>query len=293
MTLSPRARRLIAYPLSVAVAVSVWFYGFGEVEADVETLVSAASVRAEMAQQIDAGSPDGAALRARLLAEAENLAARAAAVEPEAALVLETKAFLALLDGQAVEAARLYGAARGAGDCDSVHRDLLVAAEAKAWSNAGQVERALRVLDGSEEPADESVALDRETLRIRLYARSGQQDAAVAHTLSLWAKPWADASAAALELIGAMGAGDLAASAARNAQWQRALQDYFLARLKLQSGDTDTAGSLLERSLETGDQEVTRHFQRDRDLWVTGIGTERIDRFMTPRAELATPPGAR
>jgi hypothetical protein len=50
---------------------------------------------------------------------------------------------------------------------------------------------------------------------------------------------------------------------------------------------------LLERSLETGDLEVARHIRRDKGLWITGIGTERFEQLMTPRAELATPPGAR
>lgn len=293
MNLSPRARRLIAYPLAVGVAASVAWFGFREVEPDVPTLVGAASVRAGMAQQIDPGSPDGAKLRAELLGEAEELAALAAAQDPDAALVLETRAFLALVGGDPREAARLYGLARSAADCEPVHQDLLCLHEAKAWSNAGDVDRALRLLQDSSEPESEAVALDREALRVRLFARSSEPESAVAAAVGLWRRPWERAPETALQLLEAMGALDEAASMVRKSPWQRADRDYFLARLKLQSGDTDKAGSLLERSLETGDQEVARRARRDRDLWVAGIGSERIEQLMTPRAELATPPGAR
>ncbi|MGA0058545.1 MAG: hypothetical protein ACO3RU_03065 [Planctomycetota bacterium] len=293
MTLSPLARRLIAYPLAVAAAVSVWCYGFGEVEADLETLVGSASVRAGMAQQMDASSPDGAALRARLLAEAGDLAARAAAVDPEAALVLETQAFLSLLDGEATEAARLYGAARSASDCEAVHRDLLVLHEAKAWSNAGETGRALRLLSAAPPATRAAVALPREALRVRILTRDSQRDEAIAVARALADQSWGTAAETAFELLEAIGAWDAAEEALAKSRWQRPVQDYFLARLKLRSGHTDTAGSLLERSIGTGDQEVARQCRRDRDLWVAGIGAERLDRFMTPRAELATPPGAR
>ncbi|MDA0932374.1 MAG: hypothetical protein O3C51_02850 [Planctomycetota bacterium] len=293
MSLSPRTRRLIAYPLAVGVAASVAWFGFREVVPDVPTLVGAASVRAGMAQQIDPASPDGARLRAELLAEAEELASRAAAQEPASALVLETRAFLALVSGDAGEAARLYGLARGASDCEPLHHDLLALHEAKAWSNAGEVDRALAVLESTSPPDSELIALDRESLRVRLLSRGSRARDAVDAAIALSDQPWTGSAEAAFQLLEAMGALDAAASVLPKSPWRRALQDYFLARLKLRSGDTDTAGSLLERSLATGDQEVERRFRRDRDLWVAGDESGRFEQLMTPRAELATPPGAR
>lgn len=293
MKLSPRTRRLIAYPLAVGIAASVAWYGFREVAPDVPTLVGAASVRAGMAQQIDPASPDGAKLRAELLGEAEELAARAAAQEPGSALVLETRAFLTLVGGDSRDAARLYGLAREAADCEPIHRDLLALHEAKAWSNAGEVDRALAVLESTSSPDSELIALDRESLRIRLLSRGSRVREAVDAALALAEQPWAGSAESAFQLLEAMGAVEAAASLIPKSPWGRALQDYFLARLKLRSGDTDTAGSLLERSLATGDQEVERRFRRDRDLWVAGDESGRFEQLMTPRAELATPPGAR
>jgi len=293
MKLSPRTRRLIAYPLALGVVGTLLWFGSREVDADVETLAGAASVRAGMAQQIDPASPEGAELRARLLTEARDLTERAAAADPDAALVLETRGFLELVAGHPRSAAELYGLASRAADCEPVHRELLLLHEAKAWSNASEHERALDLLALAPESTVESVAFEREALRVRLLSRCGHRDDAVAAAVALAALPRQEALGVALGLVEAMGAWNEAALSLRKSHWQGPLRDYFLACLKLQSGDTDTAGSLLERSLETGDLEVARHIRRDKGLWITGIGTERFEQLMTPRAELATPPGAR
>jgi Flp pilus assembly protein TadD len=293
MPMTPNQRRSIAYPAALAVVAGLGWAATYRTEADFLTLLSSASIHAELAASIpaDADSADGRALRSKLLGDAHDFLERAERVEPGTSGGRQIRAFLAMIEGDAARAAELYAEARSLPDCTPDQLGRLVMHEAKALSNAGRVEVALQLLDAHGAQRRPEDAVPWSALRARLLFRAGSvEDArAEARSLAAFADPAGEACSTAAALLEGMGDFGAAEAAYRKSGLGNEMQDYVIARLKLRAGETDRATSLLGQSVETGDPAVLRQMRRDQELWVGAIGNEDFDRLTAPSGQPAAP----
>jgi hypothetical protein len=177
MPMTPNQRRSIAYPAALAVVAGLGWAATYRTEADFLTLLSSASIHAELAASIpaDADSADGRALRSKLLGDAHDFLERAERVEPGTSGGRQIRAFLAMIEGDAARAAELYAEARSLPDCTPDQLGRLVMHEAKALSNAGRVEVALQLLDAHGAQRRPEDAVPWSAHRARLLFRAGSQ----------------------------------------------------------------------------------------------------------------------
>ena len=288
-------KRCVAYPAAAAIIGGLLFLGFGyESEADYGMLVGSAGVQAELAAAFP-GDGDGAELRRELLSQAESYLARAAAVRPDGAAVLEIRARIAGIRGRMLEAARLYREARELPGCPADARGALALNEARALLLGLDYERAIAVLEGFPPSADQETKSESRLLHARVLRRSGRTE---------------EARRAAISIVGSSAPGDrscvgaaliledladwrAAEDAYRKAHPQGPLRDYCLARLKIRAGEIDRALELLKRSVDGSGPMVRRLLRQDREIWAPCAGDERFRSLQAPSGEVLAPGAGR
>ncbi len=250
-------KRWIAYPVASAVAGAlVWYCYIRPVDAEYMTLLGSAQLQAGLASGIsaDTTNADGKALRAKLLADANDWLDRAERAEPGAIETAQLRAWIVLLEGDHAGAARQYQAIHDRPDCSPELKEQTVQNMAKVWSIAGDHQRGLAVLDRYPPAGEPSIA--RQALRVRLEFKAGQPGRARDEAVALAAGDSEDARLTAAVLLESMGEWQSAEAAYRRTDGE--LRDYRLARLKLRAGETDTAVELLDRAVAQGERASDR-----------------------------------
>lgn len=294
--MTAKSQRFLLYPVAAAITAALLWAGFVfEAEADFGTLISSASLQAEIAAGIPADQPEGRRIRDELTREAHAFLERAERVEPNTSAACQVRALLAMIDGRHGEAAELYARARELDGCTPDQVGRLVMHEAKALSNAGRFDDALRLLarhEGDRRPED-GFAWD--TLRVRVLFRAGREDVARSSAIAVAerAAPMSHECFAAASLLEDLGAYAAAEAAYAKSSDDNELNQYLVARLKLRAGETDTASSLLRQSVRTGDPEVLRQARLDEGLWIDALGTEGFEELTTSTGDPAAPGAGR
>jgi hypothetical protein len=288
-------KRLLAYPLSLGIIAGLGWLAFGyRAEADYGTLLSSATIHAELAAAIPADStkPGIQDLRARLIRESYEWLARADRVEADTVDAAQLRAFLAMTEGRPGDAAELYLACRSRTDVEAEFLAPLALHEAKARSNAGDFEGALAVLESKVGSPTASQSTELDALRVRVLHRLGRESQAISAAETMIAAGGeGDAScrvaALMLESMGAYGPAEAGWS---KAETDREVRSYHLARLKVRAGDKVEADRLLVSALHDRDAEVIRRLENDRRLWSDVVGEERVAELLAATDEAPAAP---
>ncbi|MGE0143857.1 MAG: hypothetical protein AB7I19_08090 [Planctomycetota bacterium] len=289
-------KRLLAYPLSLGIIAALGWLAFGyRAEADYGTLLSSASIHAELAAAIPADSTKSGILelRARLIRESYEWLARADRVEADTVDAAQLRAFLAMTEGRPGDAAELYRACRSRADVDAEFLAPLALHEAKALSNAGDFEGALTVLESKVGSPTPLQTTEREALRVRVLHRLGRESQAIsAAEAMITAGGEGDvACRMAAELLESMGAYGPAEAGWNKAETDQEVRSYHLGRLKVRAGDKSEADRLLVSALHDRDAEVIRRLENDRRLWSEVVGEERVSELLASTGEASAGPG--
>ncbi|MBI5852239.1 MAG: hypothetical protein HZB39_14590 [Planctomycetes bacterium] len=281
MLMNPRTTRFLVYPTAAALAGVLGWIAFGyEAEADFGTLIQSASIHAELAASIPADSPKpkGLELRNKLIQDAYGWLERADRVSPNSPEGCQLRAFLAMTEGRPLDAAMLYRKCRGLANCENAQYGPLAMHEAKALSNAGHFEDALKVLADSAADVAVEQRPERDLLTARILWRGGRVDQAVAAVKSV-IETGAEGSSVCREgaaLLEAMGEYGPSESAWRKSETVDELERYHVARLKARAGKVEEARENLERAVGSGNPEVLRRMAQDDELWAAAIGEQRL-----------------
>ncbi|MBL8725364.1 MAG: hypothetical protein JNK49_15080 [Planctomycetes bacterium] len=283
----------------------VWLYGSGlaivggllgswwmqRSDADAITLLSSADVQLRMAYAMPLADREGRVLpaRAELIAAAEQNLATVDRMTPGMACTAEFRGFAHMLRGECAAAAAAYRTARTCADCTAEQRDVLVFNEARMLAKAGRGTEALAVFAANAEPLDERYGPQRRIEEIGILCDLGRKDEAQARLEAILSESSLDAlarlqGAQLCERIGQL----LAAQANYQAVAEQVpIANYHLARLKLASGDVDTAFVLLERAASAAPAEVRRLLQEEPSVWQVAAADARFQEYLPLRA--ATP----
>lgn len=283
---TPKRVALYTTGTVVVAALAAATYLF-DPDAEVGTLLSSAQTQAQMASAIDpdTDNEEGRALRQKVLAEARDFWTRAHAQEPEALDVIETGAYLDLLEGKPEEAAENYGRMIG-GIEDAGFRHNVALRHAYCHVLAGQFSEASSALQDADPAARKTVLL-----RARIAQNSGDLDGA-RRVLTDLVETMEDDDVDLLRVTRGLAeaeAFDVAVVTIVRASIRESIRNYELARLKAQLGDADEALGLLTRSLSEQDQLIDRRFGDERDFWIQELGEQRVSNLETSGAT-ATPP---
>ena len=240
-------------------------------EADVDTLISSATVQLQMAYVIPATDQQGNRLDKR----DDMIEAAVAQLDivdrkhPNMATAVELRGFAHMLNGRFVDAAGCYERARQCGDCGAEQRDVLTFNQARMLARGGDQEGALRVFTEHAQELDDRFGHQRRLEMAMILIDLGRHDEADACLQTVVADdaapPMARLQAGiAFDRMGRDQAAERAFSAVRE---QEPIADYYLARLKLRQGDVDTSLELLGGVHAAMPAEVRRRLQTEADAW--------------------------
>jgi len=288
-------KRLIGYGVSCTVLAGLVYGGFiRTADPDVGTLLGAAEVQLRLAMSYPAHDKNGAPMAARegLLVEIERLVDAVDEIEPGLFETLELRAYLAYAHGDNDRSIALYRQLEAHPGCREAYRTNLAFNRAGLLEEAGRPEEALASLQRSQGrmAADDRVRSQLRQARIldRLGRRPEARDLLVGITRAEATTPMRLLVAAhTLEELGALEEAD---AAYLRASADEPLANYYLARLKVRSGQIDKGLTLLERAVEAAGPKV-RDFVRDDEAdWAPCAEIERFKNVMNAAAA-AAPPG--
>lgn len=260
-------------------------------DADVLTLLSSADVQLRLAHGIPTTDKAGKELSARgdMIALAEEHLATVERLQPGMAVTAEFQGFAAMLRGRYEQAAVSYARARACGDCQPEQHDVLAFNEARMWAKAGRGEQALAVFGRYGAMLDRRFGPQRALEESDILRQLGRRDQAE-QRLDAVMVAGAVAPLASLQAgVGylELGCRDKADQALQRAAVEVPIADYHRARLKLQTGDVDSALALLGRAADARPAEVRQRLRDEAEAWSGVAADARFQELLTPRA--ATP----
>lgn len=243
----------------------------GRADADVMTLLSSADVQLRLAYGIPAEDAAGTNLdsRARMIAEAETMLTSVERQQPGMAVTAEFQGFAQMLRGRYQDAAHAYRRARTCQDCTAEQGDILAFNEARMLAKAGSREQSLALFEQQAAAFDARFGHQRAIEQAGLLREMGRRVEAeqlldgVARDAGDAPLAWLQAGQEYEQLGHASKAEALFVRAAEAVP----IADYYLARLKLQQGSTDSCLQLLERVAKVQPAEVRRRLREDADAW--------------------------
>lgn len=291
--------RILLYGIGGAAFVGLSYFGFvREVEPDYGTLLSSAVVHAQMAAAIPA-DVDDAGLRSErgtLVAEAEELLARAERQDPGGSQVWQLRGWMASVAADHDRSAACYLQARDGTDVNPRARRQLGVFAAKSLLNAERPAEALRILDGDMAARSGEERLEAELLRARVLHGMERCEEAAAVATAVAAEVPADSPVAreTVSTLSRLGETAAAEAACDRAFSDDVVRDYHVATLKVDRGETDNGVRLLMSCIERGHTELGRLLRQDRDLWVEATGEQSYSDFLesTDSPSVPATPGA-
>ena len=283
--------RILLYSTATLCAAALCYLGFvHEPKPDYLTDLSAARMQLGIAHAMPAVDKDGNELDARrkLVATAREQVARAASQHPDLLATREMQAFLAMVDGMHLDAARLYGEALELEGVDEEVHDSLVFNQVRCLDQGGESARGLAVLDEALADIQDKYQTEALLLRARLLARSGDRTHAVELLRDLGTRDGVVAMARVdageqLEGLGLLVDAEAAYALAAESE---PLAHYFLSRLKVRAGDVDESLVLLEREAAAAPAEVRKRLTKDASAWRL---VEADGRFQAVQGTVASP----
>ncbi len=259
--------------------------------ADLQTLLSSADVQLRMAYAIPAKDAAGVPLPAReeMIADAERNLAAAERLQPGMAVTAEFRGFVHMLRGRHKAAAEAYGQARNCQDATAEQRDVLAFNEARMLAAAGEIDAALATYERHATALDARYGQQRRIEEAGVLRQAGRtKDAevrldAAAATAGIEDFAWLQIGREYLEL----GAHGKAETALRRVAGAVPLANYYLARLKLATGEVDTALALLETAVAAVPGDARRLLREEAATWRGIADDPRFEQLHAPRA--ATP----
>ncbi len=260
-------------------------------DADVMTLLSSVDVQLRLANAIPALDLDGKPLASRLemITSAEQNLAIVERLEPGLANAAEFTGFAHMLRGRFADAAIHYERAQQCKDCADEQRDVLAFNQARMLAQAGQKEQALAAFAKNGPRLDRRYghqrALEEAAILRQLGRRPESEQRLLAVVADTAAMPMASLQAGT-ELLewGNLAAAEVALARAES---EVPIAAYYLARLKLQQNDVDTALGLLERAAKVQPTEVRRRLSQEAAAWSAIAADARFQELKRPPA--ATP----
>lgn len=285
------ASRIVLYSAATTAVAALLYAGFvHQPKPDFLTDLSAARMQLGIAYAIPAVDKDGNKMdsRKQLIATASEQIARAASQQPDHVATRELQAFLARVDGRSLEAARLYGEAMELQGVDAEIHDSLLFNQVRCFDEGEDVASGLVALDAGIDRVQDKYRPEALLLRARLLARNGERRQAVELLRDLTGNeamaPMARAEAGEqYEALGLLA--DAEAAYVRAAE-EAPSANYFLSRLKVRSGDVDTALVLLERAAIAAPAEVRKRLTKDASAWKL---VEADGRFQAVQGTVASP----
>lgn len=262
-----------------------------ERDADTMTLLSSADVTLRLAWGIPAVDKDGEALadRAEMIAGAITCLESVERQKPGMAITAEFFGFAHMMKGDFAAAADCYARARDCDDCGKEQFDVLAFNEARMRAKAGAGEAALAVFARHAQALDSRFGNQRAIEEASILRGLGRREEALARLDAVLADP-ADEPMAWVQCgieLEKLDQIDRAQGAFERARAPAPIANYHLARLKLRSGDVDTAVNCLERAAAAVPAEVRRLLREEADVWQALEGEARFEQLREPVA--ATP----
>ena len=198
--------------------------------------------------------------------------------EPGLASAAEFRGFAHMLRGDFAAAAASYGRASECADCEAEQRDILHFNQARMLGEAGQQREALAVFAQHAKALDARFGHQRRIEEAELCCQLGEQQQAEQRLDYVVGSD--DATPFLL-----LQAGMAYVTAGNHAKAETVLQraavkepiaDYYLGRLKLQQGDTDTSVQLLERAAAARPAEVKQLLASESAAWSAVAASERF-----------------
>ncbi|MSR39301.1 MAG: hypothetical protein EXS02_10760 [Planctomycetes bacterium] len=279
-------RRGLLYGGAVAALAGLYYIGFvHKADADPMTMLGSARVQLLLAYGMPVTGKDGLPLKAReqLLLSAANDLAMAAREEPDSPVLVEFQGFLLSLRGDLRGAAVAYQHARSLPGCDAEQHDTLVFNEARALSDSGDLQNALKVFANNgasvQKKYSAQLTLEESALLQRLH-RNDEAQARLDQLMISSDQPmiWLDVGIQYL----ALGRIDAADTALAKAGITVPIADYHRALLKLTGGEVDTCLSLIERAMKASPTEVMRLLRKDAIAWQALAGNARFEQMYVP-----------
>lgn len=240
-------------------------------EADALTLLSSADVQLRTAYAIPEFDKQGKRLDSRdaLIDSAVEQLEAVDRLEPGMACTAEFRGFAHMLRGRYADAARCYGEARRCGDVGDEQRDVLTFNQARMLVEAGRYQAAIDVFGGAAAALDARYGHQRRLEEAAILRRMGRVEDAAERLRTVTDDDDADAMASlqAGREYARLGLVDAAEAALQRSRDELPIADYYLAQLKLQSGQTDSSIELLVRVHEARPAEVRRLLREEADAW--------------------------
>jgi tetratricopeptide (TPR) repeat protein len=265
-------KRMLLYGSAVLVLSGIGVaVATGRTDADVMTLLSSADVQLRLAYAIPPRDGNGKALdsRGEMITQAEGYLATVERVQPGMAVTAEFQGFAAMLRERYQEAATSYRRARACQDCGAEQGDILAFNEARMLAKAGSREQALALFERHAAAFDARFGHQRALEQASLLREMGRRVDAE-RLLDAVARDGAAAPMASLQAgeeyvrLGHPGKAETMFTRAAAAV---PIADYYLAKLKLQQGCTDSCLQLLERVAKVQPAEVRRRLREESEAW--------------------------
>ena len=286
-------RRVLGYGTGALLVVGLTFGALYEADPDAETLIGAVEFQIRLAHGMPSHDKDGRELSARveMLDDAEAQLDLVEKQKPGLPITAEYRAFIQSLRGDYHEAALSYRSIRESGNYRPDQLPTVIFQESRMLAKAGDLPGALRVLEQHTGGLDQGLRDRAEADAAELLWRMDRPADAHARLQGL-VQQGADRPMAAV--IAGHAYHRHGEKAAAEAAWQAAAGDsaeatFWLARLKLDQGEVDTALDLLGHA-HASDAELTRALiLKDRDAWQPVADEGAFQRALGESGTPATP----